>query len=126
MVEVTQEDREAAFPYVSSNSVAGQDIHGWLDGKYDDCGAIQAFARHREATTADLEAQLAEAKAENERLRAIMGDGYLTKNRVVASAAADLNDRFGFIMDDNGDDLDWLDVCRHLRRRIDALTGEPT
>lgn len=54
MSEVVQADREAAWPFVSRNSIAGTDRDGFLAGKYDDAVAVQAFARHRQASTDDL------------------------------------------------------------------------
>lgn len=46
-VEVTQADREIAWPFVSANSIAGQDFEGFFAGLYDDCDSVQVFARHR-------------------------------------------------------------------------------
>lgn len=47
LLPVTQTDRHEAWPFVPRNSIAGQDSWGFFDGKYDDCQAVQAFARHR-------------------------------------------------------------------------------
>lgn len=47
-VEVTQSDREAAWPYRSS-CYKEDDREAWMQGRYDDApgGPIQSFARHR-------------------------------------------------------------------------------
>ena len=49
---VEQVDRDAAWPYIPSNSIAGADRDGFFNGKYDDCQAVQAFAKHRIAAEA--------------------------------------------------------------------------
>ncbi len=48
--EVTQADREAAWPY-SPACYSLTDKPKWDAGVYDQCGIIQAFARHREQET---------------------------------------------------------------------------
>jgi len=57
---VTRRDRKEAWPFVSRNSIAGQDQEGFFAGKYDDANVVQAFARHR-AAEAERCAQIAEA-----------------------------------------------------------------
>ena len=47
-VEVTQEDREAAWPLrPSCYRDDAKTRHNWMDGVYDKLREIQAFARHR-------------------------------------------------------------------------------
>jgi len=80
---VTQEDREAAWPFRPS---CYRDIPltraKWEAGVYDDAApCIKAFARHREQSTAPLEAQIAALQARCEALagalgEAIVWDGY--------------------------------------------------
>ena len=69
-VSVEQCDREAAFPYISRNSIVGQDMEGFLDGKYDEVGVIQAFARHRTEA-------LRQSSEREERLRALVEKAFL-------------------------------------------------
>ncbi len=73
-IEVTQADREAAasgyFAWCSGNPVIPDRMKA---GQADDHSMVQAFARHRAAALQSLAAQLAEARAENERLRGALG-----------------------------------------------------
>ena len=50
-LEVTREDRVAAWPY-RADYYREEDINGWLRGEYDHNRIIQALARHRLATRA--------------------------------------------------------------------------
>ena len=64
MVEVTQEDRERA-----AELLGGATPDGLLDGSRDHLSLVQAFARHRTTALAAKEAENAELRAENTRLR---------------------------------------------------------
>ncbi len=44
-LEVSQRAREYSWPFVSRNSIAGQDREGFFAGKYDCANAVQAFDR---------------------------------------------------------------------------------
>ena len=49
-VSVTQADREAAWPH-RPYPYGYSDHEAWFAGRYDDCAIVQAFARHRLAST---------------------------------------------------------------------------
>lgn len=70
-VEVTQADREAAWPFAHFHCLPDQQMHErWFSGYYDNLpqgSAIQAFARHRQSADAA-------SRAEVERLREVLGD----------------------------------------------------
>ncbi len=84
MVEVTQADREAAAGYF--NSTGGMGHSDYADrivqsDDHDDCPEIQAFAKHRIQSTADLQAKLhkavevfSEAMEKSERLKEALWD----------------------------------------------------
>lgn len=63
LIEVTQEDREAAWPFRPARYSHEADHKAWHEGRYDHEPAIQAFARHRLNSTAALQLQLEEARA---------------------------------------------------------------
>ena len=75
MPEVTQEDREAAWPFRPS---CYRDIPltrvKWEAGVYDDAApCIKAFARHREASVAAKEAEIAALQAKCDALARALG-----------------------------------------------------
>lgn len=67
---VTQEDREAAAAYWKQSRIGtAATQRRYLTGGSDASFIVQAFARHRLASTATLQASLDEVRAENARLR---------------------------------------------------------
>lgn len=70
MVEVTQEDRDAAasgyYAWIGPNPRIPEKM---VDGNADDHSIVQAFARHREAALTTAQAEADALRAEVERLR---------------------------------------------------------
>lgn len=63
MVDVTQADREAGAALGGLvGYLSRRDRANMLDGKWDDTSYPQAFAAHRETSTASLQAEIAELR----------------------------------------------------------------
>ena len=54
MEQVTQADRDAAWPHRYQGAYAENDKTSWMSGRYDGSDIIQAFAQHRKEATAEL------------------------------------------------------------------------
>lgn len=63
MTEVTEEDREAAWTH-RPTAYDSHNYSAWMAGVYDDARIIQAFARHREASTEALQSEVEVLRAE--------------------------------------------------------------
>lgn len=60
MVEVTQADREAAWA-ICPDGFSKSEYADWQNGVYDGGSSIQALAKHRESSVAELQARLDKA-----------------------------------------------------------------
>lgn len=65
--------------------------------------------------------QIRELEAQNRALREMMGSLYLTRNSICNSGPAELYAEFGLIQDEGGYEVDWLDVCKFISRRLGGI-----
>lgn len=109
--DVTQADRDIVVKeFIAGNRTLQDDIS---TGRYDSYWMVQAVARHRRASTAALEAELAKVRAENARLREAL------KSKPWPPSDADLREMLAHIVG-----AWWSNATAHAIRTKRALNPE--
>lgn len=87
MAKVIQGDRDAAANFLRREGrETTRGYNAYVDGTYDASNATQAFAAHREASTAKLEADMAELVELLERASKAMSPHYVNWHDAASNA----------------------------------------
>jgi hypothetical protein len=122
---VTQVDRENAWPFIPSNSIAGTDREGFLAGAYDDTPTVHMITSIRLAASQSSAERIASLEARVAELEAGVREAKVTLTEMLPTNISLDHPRWGDGTNVPIDvSLGELRAVRAMRNRLDALLNK--